>query len=742
MKTSLDVLRIELLQLARDRRALFSAIVLPALLYPLLFWGTGALKTVGEETMAERTVRALVDLSQADAETAEAFLAALVEQGPITLTEVDAAGLMSVDDEDAQGSARALLRPTPSGASTSSDAGASPSAPADSPASESAAESASGPGARSGSGPAGPPGGEPSQDPTTGGEPLAAGDEGPEPFDLLVVASVDGGAPDLTRTTFDLWYDVKRDDSREAMGRARGALRDLGEVRSAERREHLLGGDPGAGLSPLSTDVASEADASGARLGMWLPFIVLLVLISGGAYAALAVFAGEREAGTLETLLVQPVPHRSIAMGKLLTVFVAGCATLAMNLGSLVVCAASGLMDMGTMGGGASEMAYGRLASLVVELPTCLLLCAVLCLVCGGARTFREGQLLIFPVTLAVIIPTAIVLRPEVSLTALWAIVPFSGSALALREGLEGDLKLPLAALVMLSHVGWTWLAVARLGQVLDAERVLGGGGDRKSEAHLLQAGGRHGVRWGFVVVMGVYLIAMSVQRLDMDLGLWFTFWMMLPALAVAIAWTAPRAQGEPRRLAAGLGLRLPRPSHALGALLLVPALTRGAELLLQWQSKVLPLPPGAAEGGIELEALMGSSSPMWLFFFFALSPGIFEELVFRGALLSAMKRDFTWKRIVFWQALYFALVHASIYRLLPTGILGALLALVALRSRSVLPAMLLHISYNGLLILGTAGHLSFTSEAWFVEYAPWAAIPGLALFLVPPRASADRSSR
>ena len=123
----------------------------------------------------------------------------------------------------------------------------------------------------------------------------------------------------------------------------------------------------------------------------------------------------------------------------------------------------------------------------------------------------------------------------------------------------------------------------------------------------------------------------------------------------------------------------------------------------------------------------------MWLFFFFALSPGIFEELVFRGALLGAMRRDFTWKRIVFWQALYFALVHASIYRLLPTGILGGLLALIALRSRSVLPAMVLHIGYNALLILGNAGHLTFTSEPWF-EYAPWAAIPGVALFLIPPR--------
>ena len=147
----------------------------------------------------------------------------------------------------------------------------------------------------------------------------------------------------------------------------------------------------------------------------------------------------------------------------------------------------------------------------------------------------------------------------------------------------------------------------------------------------------------------------------------------------------------------------------------------------------MLPLPPGAEQGGVELEALMGSASPWWLFFFFALSPDLFEELVFRGAMLRSMRRDFRWGRIVFWQALYFALVHASIYRLLPTGLLGALLALLALRSRSVLPAMLLHVGYNGLLVLGTAEALPFTSEPWF-EHAPWAAVVGAALFLVPPR--------
>ncbi|MEM9799960.1 MAG: CPBP family glutamic-type intramembrane protease [Planctomycetota bacterium] len=676
MKTAFDVLGAELLQLARDRRALFSAILLPALLYPLLFWGMGKLEDVGRETMAERTVSARLDLAALGETMRDEFRGDLVERGPITIEDVDATAVRDAEEgEPRRLAARGAL----------------------------------------------------------GLEGDGEGEETDDGADLLVVAEIEGEGADAQRATFELWYDVKSDDAREALSRARGALRDIEDRVATERRERLLGGDPATGLDPEVVDVATAEDTSGAALGKWLPFIVLLVLVSGAAYAALAVFAGEREAGTLETLLVQPVPHRSIAFGKFIAVFIAGAATLVVNLASLALCFGLGLADVDAFGGATGGLGLARLATLGIELPACLLLCALMCLACGGARTFREGQLLVFPVTLLVIVPTAIVLRPEAELTALWAVVPFAGTALALRDGLEGGLSLPLAALVVASHLGWTWLALTRLAGVLDAEKVLGGGGDAKAEAHLRQASGQHAVRWGFAVVMTVYLVAGSVQRWDLDAGLWFTFWILLPAFALAIAWTAPRAPGEKRDLAGAMGLRVPRIEHLVGALLVVPALARGAEALFEWQQKVLPLPPGAESSGLGLESVFGERGPLWLFFFFALSPGVFEELVFRGSLLSAMRRDWTLRKILFWQALYFALVHASIYRLLPTAILGALLTAVALRARSVFPAMVLHIAYNGLLVLGTTGHLDFVEADWF-RYAPWLAVPGLLLLARPAK--------
>ncbi len=687
MRIAREVLAIELLQLVRDKRALFSAVVLPALLYPLFFWGTAKLETVGRETMAKRDLTVLADMDSAPAAARDAFLRELEALGPVTVTPVLASpALESAEGREAERQAAIQLLAQ----------GGAPGASLDAP-----------------------------QNGGPGAAPVAAD----SPADLLLIARSDDGAPGLERTTFELWHDIKSDDAREALSRARQALRSVERAEVDERRLRLLGGDPARALDPDVRDVATEEDASGAALGKWLPFIALLVLISGGAYAALAVFAGEREAGTLETLLVQPVPSTSVAWGKFAAVFIAGFSTLLVNLASLVLCVTLGLADMDALGGASGGLGITRLAALLIEIPACLLLCAILCLVCGGARTFREGQLLVFPVTLAVVVPTSIVLRPDVDLTAFWALIPFAGSALALREGLAGGLSLPLGALVVGSHLGWTWLALLRVGKILDAEKVLGGGGDAKAEGHLRQAGGRHAVRFGFATVMLVYLVAGAVQRYDLKIGLGFTFWLLLPLLALAVARTVPTGHVDPGSLRERLGLRLPHPAHLLGAVLLVPALVRGAMALSVWQRDVLPLPPGA-EQAMEAAGGVFDMSPTWLFIFLALSPGIFEELLFRGALLESMKRDWRVPRMVAWQALYFALVHSSIYRLLPTGILGALLTLVALRSRSVIPAMVLHVAYNSAIVLGEGGTWEFVkSDAY--AYAPWAAIPGLLLLLL-----------
>jgi membrane protease YdiL (CAAX protease family) len=71
-----------------------------------------------------------------------------------------------------------------------------------------------------------------------------------------------------------------------------------------------------------------------------------------------------------------------------------------------------------------------------------------------------------------------------------------------------------------------------------------------------------------------------------------------------------------------------------------------------------------------------------------------------------------------------FGVVHASIYRFLPTAAVGAVLAGVALRARSVVPAMLLHAGYNAILVCATLGGAAWLESPWLALCA----VPGVLL--------------
>ena len=111
------------------------------------------------------------------------------------------------------------------------------------------------------------------------------------------------------------------------------------------------------------------------------------------------------------------------------------------------------------------------------------------------------------------------------------------------------------------------------------------------------------------------------------------------------------------------------------------------------------------------------------------------EELLFRGALRSGMKRDLSPAKTVLWQGFLFAAIHASIYRIVPTFTLGALFAVITLRSRSVIPAILVHVGYDAITVLAATGRLEWLGTAPS-GHLLWLILPGLALFVLPTGAT------
>jgi sodium transport system permease protein len=121
--------------------------------------------------------------------------------------------------------------------------------------------------------------------------------------------------------------------------------------------------------------------------------------------------------------------------------------------------------------------------------------------------------------------------------------------------------------------------------------------------------------------------------------------------------------------------------------------------LVEQLQNRILPVPPDVLEA---MRQLVSGSERLLVvdLVALALSPALCEELLFRGFLVRATEGRLSAPVLVLTNALLFGAFHLSPYRLLPTATLGLVLALLALRTGSVVPAVLFHLLNNTFTLL------------------------------------------
>jgi len=371
------------------------------------------------------------------------------------------------------------------------------------------------------------------------------------------------------------------------------------------------------------------------------------------------------------------------------------------------------------VGLGAERLLLGA----VVFLPAAVLLCALLCLACGRARTFREGQYTLLPLLLVCLVPAALASQ-DVDLDPLLAAVPLAGPSLALRDALRGNLSTPLALWMFVASSAWAGAALVEVARSLRTERLVQSEASEE-EITMRSVQSRYALRWAWVAVFLVYVVGGVLQAWSLPWGLFLTLWVLLPALALLSARGTARRAGE--RLATTLHLVRPKLAHCVATLCLAPAVADLARMVYDWQRTVLPLPSSVEQGEL-LQGLAHVPFGVRLFLL-AISPAICEELFFRGALLSGLRRDLSAISCLAWEAVLFGAAHNSIYRFVPTGLLGMLLTAIVLRGRSLVPAMLLHAAYNTLVLLDVD-----------VPALAWLAIPGVFLLLARGTVEPSRS--
>jgi sodium transport system permease protein len=195
------------------------------------------------------------------------------------------------------------------------------------------------------------------------------------------------------------------------------------------------------------TNVTPPEQTGGNLLGGILSYIIITFCVIGAMSPAMDLAAGEKERGTMETLLCSPVPRTDIVLGKFLVVLTGSLVAVACSLISLTVSAAivGGAMGMGP-GGGAKAgggMALsidplGLFGVLAMIVPVAVLFSALLFTTSLFAKSYKEAQTYAQPIVFIGIIPLGIGTLPGINLSLRLALIPVLNISLVCKEMLSG----------------------------------------------------------------------------------------------------------------------------------------------------------------------------------------------------------------------------------------------------------------------------------------------------------------
>jgi sodium transport system permease protein len=225
-------------------------------------------------------------------------------------------------------------------------------------------------------------------------------------------------------------------------------------------------------------NVAPPAKVAGNRIGGLVPYLIVILCFTGALYPAIDLTAGEKERGTMETLLCSPLARLEIVLGKFFMVLSCSLAAVVLSCISLFISFRLGGPNSST---GANAVALGlthvdpagMAGVLVMILPVAVLFSAVVLTLGLWARSTREAMSYVAPMMLIIIVPAVIGMLPGIDLNARYALVPILNLSLACREILSGEWHWPYLAIIFASMSAYAAIALAVAVRMFNREAVV-----------------------------------------------------------------------------------------------------------------------------------------------------------------------------------------------------------------------------------------------------------------------------
>lgn len=555
-----------------------------------------------------------------------------------------------------------------------------------------------------------------------------------ESKDIQAIVSISDSLTSAGLDTYHVY--VQYDAANERSGMVYNKIKEQmarSEKRLIQNQLRLSGLDPELMqvLELRKIDTATSQRRMGMLLGMFLPYIMIIMLLTGASVVAADLVAGEKERRTLETLLVAGVGRKEIVIGKYLTIISLGMLNLVVNLFSISFSLKYMLSQSGLDMAGAGMPIKAILILLAAMLPLATLFAAILLSISTFSRNMKEARTYEQPLMMVAMMMGMISFLPAVEMTNLMAMIPVINIALLFKAVMVEDYQLSHLLITIGSTLVLDVFAIWGTIKLFNKESVLFRSDDdsgsikgiRKNKANFFNP--YNGVVYFSLALLLLYYLGSYMQGQDLYRGLILTQLLIiaLPVLVIMRIFKLDVKQS--------LRLKIPK----LLPSLLVPFMAIPAAILVallaQLINAIYPFPEQYLEN---LSKLFNLDIPLWQsFLIIAVAPGICEELLFRGFFPRFFEK-YGMKVNIMITALLFAAFHLDPFRFLPVFLLGLLLGYLTLRSGSIYLSMLSHTINNGLALFITA----FTGQKWLQilissgdDLHYWLALPAALIFAV-----------
>jgi sodium transport system permease protein len=239
-------------------------------------------------------------------------------------------------------------------------------------------------------------------------------------------------------------------------------------------------------------NVAPPEKVGGNMFGGVLPYLIIILCFTGAMYPAMDLTAGEKERGTMETLLCSPVARVDIVLGKFLMVLTGSLSAMCFMLismgttafiGGFMLLGGGGAVAKTVQAAGAAKSGAGAmmpmidplglLGVLAMVLPVAVLFAAVTFTVSLFAKSHKEAQSYLAPMMIVIIMPAVIGMLPGIDLNARLALVPLLNLSLVCKEMLSGVWHWNYIALIFGSSCVYAAVALALAVRMFKREDVI-----------------------------------------------------------------------------------------------------------------------------------------------------------------------------------------------------------------------------------------------------------------------------